>query len=219
MARKRHAPEQIIRKLREAEVELAKLSNLTDLFVERFNRRPRVFRAGRYGAGENTLLSLEKLGYSVDTSVTPGFRWTEPNGYVDFRRAPLQLYTPCENDISKAGQPCFRPIVEVPVSMRPRFGRKPNWLRPWLSDVETMKELVRHHLKRFADRPIIVLNMMFHSMEVIPKASPYPQSEPEVARFLAQLGQILGWSADLGFDFASMREAGRQYVRAYEDLG
>lgn len=200
-----------------AEVELAKLQNLTRLFTERFGYRPRSFRAGRYGAGENTLISLEELGYSVDTSVTPGFMWREPNGSVDFRRAPLQVYTPRKNDISKAALPGSRPIIEIPVSIRPRFGRSPHWLRPWLSDVETMRGLVRHHLKRFTDRPIIILNMMFHSMEVIPKASPYPQSDSDVTRYLDQLKRILDWSADLGFDFASMRNAGKQYAKAYEN--
>ena len=58
--------------------------------------------------------------------------------------------------------------------------------------------------------------MMFHSMEVIPKASPYPQSDSDVNRYLDELKRILDWSAGLGFDFASMQPAARQYANAYE---
>jgi hypothetical protein len=197
------------------DVEFKKLENITRLFVEKFGYAPRSFRAGRFGAGPNTLDSLERLNYHVDSSVTPRLKWHEPNGCVDFRRAPLQLYTPQGGDIGRADTPGARRILEIPVSMRPRFARSPSWLRPWLSDVRTMKGLVHHHLKRHTKRPIVVLNMMFHSMEVIPKASPYPQSESDVRKFTEQLRQILGWCSEQGFQFSALKDVRQKFVEAH----
>ena len=59
-------------------VEYQKLENLTRLFEEQFSYRPVSFRAGRFGAGVQTIDALEKLGYLVDSSVTPHILWSEP---------------------------------------------------------------------------------------------------------------------------------------------
>jgi len=79
------------------EIEYEKLKNISQLFEEKLGSKPTSFRAGRYGAGPQSLRSLEKLGYLVDTSVTPKMRWEEPGGAVDFRHAPLQPYTPADH--------------------------------------------------------------------------------------------------------------------------
>jgi len=197
-----------------ADIEFQKLANLTDLFAERFAYAPRSFRAGRYGAGPNTLISLEKLNYEVDTSVTPSMQWSDPKQSVDFRKAPLQPYTPHIDDIAHKADVGSREILEVPITMRPRFGRSPQWLRPWFSDFETMKRVVQLHLRRYADEPLLVLNMMFHSMEVIPEASPYPQSDSDVRKFLSQLSQILDWCAELGFENSRLCDVRERYLAA-----
>jgi hypothetical protein len=78
-----------------------------------------------------------------------------------------------------------------------------------------MKGLVRHHLNRFAKQPIVVLNMMFHSMEVIPKASPYPQSESDVRKFTEQLREILGWCSERGFQFSTLKDVREKFLEAH----
>ena len=181
-------------------VEFRKLENLTRLFESRFGIAPRSFRAGRYGAGPNTIQSLGKLGYLVDTSVTPGCRWQEPKGRIDFRKAPLQPYIPHARDISIPVGNADHDVVEVPISMKPRWARGPKWFRPWFSDVATMRNIATYHMKTYSKEPVIVLNMMFHSMEVIPKASPYPQSEADVRKFLEDLKKILDWMISNGFE-------------------
>jgi hypothetical protein len=185
------------------EVEHAKLENLTNLFVDRFGERPRSFRAGRFGAGANTISALGQLGYVVDTSVTPHIRWRHPDGNVDYRRAPEQPYFPAVRSLAQAADSRGQ-ILEVPVTMRRRWLRGPHWLRPWFSSVASMKETVRYHLSRYGNREIIVLNMMFHSMEVISRASPYPQTEMDVQRFLSDLADVLGWCRDEGLSFCGL---------------
>jgi hypothetical protein len=183
-------------------VEFRKLENLTNLFVSRFGRRPRTFRAGRFGAGPNTISALSRLGYLVETSVTPHIRWRHPGGDVDYRGAPDQPYFPRPGSLVDADPAGRAGVLEVPVTTKRRLLRGPRWLRPWFSSVEAMKRVVEDQLRRHRDRRVVVLNMMFHSMEVIAKASPYPQSESDVQRYLEDLAGVLQWCRARGIGFA-----------------
>jgi hypothetical protein len=194
------------------EVEFRKLENLSALFERRFGRRPRSFRAGRYGAGANTIASLARLGYQIDTSVTPHIRWPHPDGAVDYRRAPAQPYFPAPHSLVEPARGVHAGVLEIPVTMKPRWLRGPHWLRPWFSSVERMKQIVRYQLARHADRPVLVLNMMFHSMEVIAKASPYPQSDDDVRRFLDDMVQVLRWCGEQGMVFAGAADVHAQFA-------
>ena len=69
-----------------------------------------------------------------------------------------------------------------------------------------MKAVVRYHLKRYAGNRIVVINMMFHSMEVIPKASPYPQTAGDVKRFADDLYEALHWCKNEGIKFSSTKD-------------
>jgi hypothetical protein len=193
------------------DVERRKLENLTNLFVSRFGYRPRSFRAGRFGAGPNTIRSLAQLGYLADTSVTPHIRWRHPDGDVDYRGAPEQPYIPRPDALAGIAPDGRGDILEVPITMRRHWFRGPYWLRPWFSSVASMKETLRYHLRRYGDRPIVVLNMMFHSMEVIAKASPYPQTDGEVQRFLDDLSAVLHWCRGEGIAFSGLADAAKTF--------
>lgn len=188
------------------EIEHAKLANLTALFEQRFGYAPGSFRAGRYGAGPKTIESLARLGYLVDTSVTPYLRWPHPDGAVDYRRAPEQPYVPCASDLARPATDGVGSVLEIPVTMQPRWLRAPRWLRPWFSSADQMRSIIGYQLRRHARQRTVVLNMMFHSMEVIPKASPYPQSEDDVRRFIDDMMQVLRWCRELGIEFARTRD-------------
>jgi len=189
------------------EIEYQKLANLSDLFTEKLGRTPTSFRAGRYGASAQSLRSLEKLGYLVDTSVTPRMNWKEANGDLDFRRAPMQPYTPSDVNIAEAAAKGSRRLLEAPVTVQPRLLRRtPAWFRPWFADVDAMKSIAQYHLKKFADQEVVNLNMMFHSMEIIEKASPYPQTRADVDVFLDSMHQVLAWCRDEGFEFCGLSE-------------
>jgi hypothetical protein len=185
-----------------AEIEYRKLESLTRLFEERFGYRPRSFRAGRFGAGPNTVESLGRLGYRIDTSVTPYIRWRHPDGDVDYRAAPEQPYFPSPGSLTKTA--ASGDVLEIPVTLKHRWFREPSWLRPWYSTTIVMRQVIEHHLAQHADRRVVVLNMMFHSMEVIAKASPYPQTEDDVKRFIGDMSEIL----------SLCRRQGMMFVRA-----
>ncbi len=187
------------------EIEYRKLENLSNLFFDCFGYRPTSFRAGRYGAASQSLNSLQKLGYKVDTSVTPHIRWTEPNGMVDFRKAPEQPYFPAVDEIVVPGGNPTERILEAPVTVMPRLLRRnPVWFRPWFASVDQMKKIFQYQLKKHADKEVININMMFHSMEIIEKASPYPQTAEDVQRFLDDMLEGLSWCKQEGVEFCGL---------------
>jgi hypothetical protein len=73
------------------DLELRKLSLLTEAITETFGRRPTIYKAGRYGIGPNTTGILEQLGYEIDLSVCPGLDFREDGG-PDFVSFPPEPY-------------------------------------------------------------------------------------------------------------------------------
>jgi peptidoglycan/xylan/chitin deacetylase (PgdA/CDA1 family) len=88
-----------------ASLERQKIMVLTETIERNLGKRPRLYRAGRYGAGAVTLGILEELGYEIDCSVLPGER--------------LHQFAP-----NYAGAPCYpywlnspRDVLEIPVTV------------------------------------------------------------------------------------------------------
>src|SRR5690606_29357853 len=53
--------------------------------------QPRIYRAGRYGAGPHTATILEQSGFMIDSSVRAHFDYRADGG-PDYRRRPLRPY-------------------------------------------------------------------------------------------------------------------------------
>ena len=183
----------------DTETELAKIKNLTELITDRLSVKPVSYRAARYGADLDTIKCLEKLAYKVDSSVTPEIDWSYQDG-PDHSRAPKQPYFISPNDYYSPGT---SKILEVPVTIsKKRFFCLPNkwlffrWLRPTHMTVFEMKSLVREFVRSY-ENP--VLNMMFHSMEVIPKKTPFVRSTIEQKLYLTRLEKIIRYLRGTGF--------------------
>ena len=91
----------------------AKLKTLTETIEREFGHRPTCHRAAQFGLNGACLQTLERLGYTVDTSVTPLTDGREEGG-IDWRDAPATPYFPDRQ------RPIIRgasPILEVPVSV------------------------------------------------------------------------------------------------------
>lgn len=188
-------------------VERAKLTNLTNLFEDRFGYRPTSFRAGRFGLSEHTLCFLSELGYLVDSSVTP-FRthYFEGRAVRNYWGAPLQPYFPLSWEVRRPGK---LSVLEVPVTIiNPLLMRWPKWvlrhmsdrtrwhkrmlgrlgkrvpeavwLRPQRSTPEQLIAAADTAVRACSDDGPVVLNMMYHSVEIIPGASPYAQTKEQV---------------------------------------
>jgi hypothetical protein len=188
------------------ETEQQKLRYLTDIFRSSFGRPPHSFRAGRFGIGRHSLGLLRDLGYTVDSSVTPHMDWRRAGApEVSFRRAPTQPYWPVLNDPEHAA-PHPGTLLEVPVTIRPSLiagipviGRwvEPRWLRPTRGSVARLVEVAKEEIKQArssrAGRPII-LNCMFHNVEIVPGASPYAKNETEADAIMNRLAGLLAFA-------------------------
>jgi hypothetical protein len=184
------------------EVEAAKLASLTRSFETAFGRSPRSFRAGRFGLGDASMGLLESLGYLADSSVTPFVSWDRAGARgLSFRTAPTQPYRPSR---SSPGEPGDSPILEVPVTIRPHplsripwLGRvfEPRWLRPTSTRARTLVDVARQEIGEAArSRKTVVLNAMFHNVEVIADASPYAATEREARSILDRVAALLAFA-------------------------
>lgn len=206
------------------DLEFSKLESLTRLFKKKFGFRPVSYRAGRFGASGNTIRSLEKLGYKTDTSVTPHKCW---DGHIDFTSAPEIPYFPSKSDITKTGD---SNIIEIPVTILEyrwpvRMGGRilhklpvhklsdlgewlaaPLWLRPTFSTATQMVQVIKRYRKKHSNRSPVVLNMMFHSTEVVPRCSPYTANESDCAEFLNQVGEVLKYCVENRIAFTTLKE-------------
>lgn len=200
--------------------ERQRLAALTELFAQQFGRRPRSFRAGRFGASAHTGRFLSELGYVVDSSISPGVLWTDGQGRAqpDWRGLPHRPWRVHERgDLRREGRgPLFEiPVTILPASQLGRTGDEVAWLRPWYSDRATMLALLEQ-AARDEDRgaPWRTLTMMFHSMELVAGASPYAQTEAEVDRILADLETVFARARQLGFAGATLTEAATELARS-----
>jgi hypothetical protein len=198
------------------DLERAKLASLTQRFKAAFGYRPRAFRAGAYGADGETMALLGELDYRVDSSVTPHMRWALPQGTLDFTAAPEQPYWPACDDISRPGDE--RQVLQVPVTVsvlrtRSFIRKRPFWLRPSVSTADQMRRVIDDYLARYRAKGNVVLNMMFHSMELVPNASPYTRTEEEAQEMLRRIERVLAFVASQGARFVTLSELAERWSK------
>ena len=204
-------------------VERAKLTTLTERFAATFEQAPVAFRAGRFGVGPASLGFLEELGYAVDSSVTPGIDWAASGAPgLSFVGAPTQPYHPDPREPARVGR---SRLLEVPVTTRQarptkidwidalvRPLMKPRWLRPTWGTAQALIALAQAEIAasrtRSATAPI-VLNVMFHNVEVVPGTSPYASSQAEADALLGRLERLCAFAGEQGFTMAALSEIPR----------
>lgn len=190
------------------EIEQKKIAYLTNLFIRNFDRPPASFRAGRYGIGAHSIGILESFGYAVDSSVTPNMDWTTCGAAgLAFPDAPTQPYEPDPKEPGRSGN---ARILEVPITIRKRWlnalpfvGSRidPRWLRPTRGSADALVGLAEDEIaqaRRNAPHRPVILNAMFHNVEVVPNLSPYAATEEQAARILARLRGLLSWATNNG---------------------
>jgi len=184
------------------------LAELTQTIEQHLGVRPTTYRAGRNGLDGKTLPILERLGYTVDTSVDPLFNEKHKGGTI-FAGAPLEPYHPDYDDVRRPGRsrilevpissatdpPLPKPIEHLYASLPPipyrgalkRLGIRPVWLRPSYTGLDDMLRLA----SRLAARKKPCLNIIFHSSEIVPGGSPYAKDARSVERFLDDLKRLI----------------------------
>tara|TARA_Y100000816_G_scaffold142275_1_gene100853 strand:+ start:447 stop:1376 length:930 start_codon:yes stop_codon:yes gene_type:complete len=190
------------------EIEFEKLKNLTNDFYSAFNYYPKVFRAGRYAANENTIKSLIKLGYKVDSSFTPHLKWESPLGnIINHELSPEQPYACNADNIYSESE---SQLLEIPVSIikSSKFFlfKKHIWLRPKFSSIKEIKKIFKYFKSQYSQKHTIVFNMMFHSQEVIPNASPYSRTKKDVENYLLFLEEVFSLARKENINFSTLEQ-------------
>ena len=197
-----------------ADIQHAKLEQLTDLIEKSFGSRPLSFRAGRYGIGATAMRSLRKLGYCVDSSVLPRVDYSSQDG-PDFRAATCRPYFPSDSDILSNGND--ESLLEIPVTagFTHRHFELADRLRqvatqtPWrqmravgildrtgiatrvkLSPEQATLARMKQLATAVVNRNVQVLVLMFHSSSLLPGCSPYVKTEQDLDRFLERLSSF-----------------------------
>jgi len=185
-------------------IERQKLTYLTDLFIRAFDHQPQSFRAGRFGIGPASIGILESLGYAVESSVTPHMDWSSAGAPgLAFLDAPTQPYRP---DPADPGRPGNAGLLEVPVTIRKRFLNaipgigarvEPRWLRPTRGTARGLVRVAEDEIaaaRRAAPGRPVILNAMFHNVEIVPNLSPYADDEEGARGILDRLRALLAYA-------------------------
>ena len=215
-----------------AEIQKAKLNNLHQTFFNTLGFFPSSFRAGRYGLSRESLQELIQLGYLVDSSVVPDHSFSHYQA-PDFRQIACR---PFRFDAGNGQGLLEIPVSAALVTQLPAWSKKlyhalPGWtkipgilhrlniarmlwLRPTTYTVKEMCQLARFMQKR---TPNTIFNIMFHSSEVYPGASPYNQTEQDVENFLNRLKAIIQYLLSLGASPATLTQAAL-YIQEKQQL-
>ncbi len=199
-----------------------KLAALVTLFQERFGQPPRLYRAGRYGFGQETAALLDRHGFDVDTSIAPRTSSAEEGGpdYTAYDYEPFwfgegrrMLELPlCRSIVGWGGRlapATYRRLGAAPsrlrlqgLATRTRFAERIT-LSPEGNDLAAMLRLLRH--LRARGQKVFVLS--FHSSSLAPGRNPYVRTQADLDTFYGRLTGVLdAMSARLGFRFASLAE-------------
>jgi len=189
------------------ELQREKIEGLYSYFGKRLGLNPKSYRAGRYGFNMEIARILYELEFEVDSSIVP-LKDYSTDGGPDFRMYNLQPFF-------IEGLSNTAPLLEIPLTVDfinripgfdvMKYFSIPKWtrlkgilnrlnmakisnLRPTTFSYKEMKELADHVLDN-TNCPL--LNIMFHSSECLPAATPYNQNEKDVSQFLERLFQII----------------------------
>jgi hypothetical protein len=216
------------------EVQEAKLATLVTAIERQYGARPTSYKAGRWGLDGFHAGLLERAGIRVDTSVCPGVNWGPSKG--DPRRSGGPNYTaagvlPYRLSRENVCRPGDLSVWEVPPTIvffsalgrwvpgvqtlyrrhrlvRRLFDRKrlgTQWLRPYpYMTVERLKRVMT--LARRTRTP--VLNLTFHSSELMPGGSPYNPTAESIESLYSRLDAFFAHLRSVGVESATLTEAG-----------
>jgi len=215
-----------------------KLAVLTTAVEAGAGARPTSYRAGRWGFSAPQISALRSLGYEVDCSVTPGVSWGGDRGLreggPDFTAAQVAPYELARDDVCCIGD---SGLVEVPVtivhtnalmracgSLRRSYQRHrralpwrvanrllqvaPQWLRP---DPHMTSERLITVTETAHTLELPVLELMLHSSELLPAASPSNPTAEAVERAFARLSRLFAHLASRGVTGATLTGFARKW--------
>jgi len=189
------------------QTQLQEITEATRILTENSGRKLTVFRAPDFSLNGDTLKCLEMTGYAIDSSVLPGRRMKNRQGYAyDFRGAPYSPYHPSLEDVSKHGD---SKMLEMPVTENPLNREAPiggGYLNTY--GVDRAVEAV---LSAVATPIVLVL----HPWEFVDLHARFPKlprwTKKGCRDNLPALSEFLGILKAEGYEFSTLEEMGKDY--------
>lgn len=223
------------------EYRTAKLRCLTDRITEAFGVRPRSYRGGRWSLDDITLDGLLELRYVADTTVTPLMSWELKRGARE--RGLSYVEHPLEPHIIRQvpGDKADRRLLEVPVTVRilgSLSTRQYVWCAQWAGKSFFRWVLIRKglwlsglarsvmmnpvytscmDLRQLVDQVCAseggVVNMAFHSSELVPGGCPRVPNDESARDVWKRLEHVLEHaSTDRAVQFCTLSEFAEQWL-------
>jgi biotin synthase-like enzyme len=80
-----------------------------------------------------------------------------------------------------------------------------------------MKSVVNNLIHKNAEQETVVLNLMFHSMEIIPDASPYSKTVTDCQIFLERISSVLDYATEKECKFCTLTELYQYFLKEHHD--
>lgn len=195
----------------------AKIKTMTELLEERFGIKPVSHRSGRWAMNAKYYELLNKFGYTVDCSVTPGLSWVTFPGLSGLPGSDYSKECRTAN-VKEQG------ILEVPLSVRKMHMFIPDSIKSarnilgetkrlvmgrqqWLRIDNTVsatgaKKLARKIAKTDAD----YMMFMIHSSELMPGGNPTFRNENDIEWLYRELDELFGIISSLGYRGLSLKD-------------
>ena len=213
------------------DLQLRKLTTLHETIIRNFGITPISFRAGRWGYSGDVAVNLHKLGYKVETSVTPYTNWTNYGGpdFSDYSPNPFRFsssnaFSPSNNGqmlqvpvtigflqknftrtnsiIKMAGKRPLKSLRVIGILSRLGFANKV-WLSP---EVALSEEMIRLSQRMF-ETGYPILNFVFHSTSLKAGIGPFVKTEEDERRFLQTIREFLVFIRNAGIPSIKLSEA------------
>jgi hypothetical protein len=206
------------------ELQFLKIESLTNSIRKNFGFSPVGFRAGRWAFGNSTARAIHKLGFKVDSSVTPYTDWSKWHGanFRDigprpYRFSPSNIFQEVKHGeliqlpasigflqknyeickkISNLSDCCLMQKFRVRgILNRLKILNKVE-LSPEMSTSQNMIALA----KRMQGLGFEYLNMFFHSASLVPGISPFVRNRKDELNFFKRLGDFFSFTYKLGME-------------------
>lgn len=176
------------------EMEAAKLDRLVTTIERALKRRPRIYRAGRYGVGAHTIAALAARGFCADASMRARFDYSREGGpdFTQVSPSAFQLDVPTmiELPLSTIYTGVLRrhgarwhPLLGRVPRARGLFARTRLLSRvPLTPEGTPVREAIRAiEVASRADEDLLQLS--FHSPSLVPGHTPYVRTPRDLQRF------------------------------------
>jgi hypothetical protein len=212
-----------------ANLQYRKIRMLHDTIERNFGVTPTSYRSGKWGFSDDVARNLIRLGYSVDSSISPSWDWSRSGG-PDYSRCS---HEPFVYQIEGSSREPGGTLLEVPatidfVQTRRAVANAVYWsltrrgvLGERIAGVLNRLGVLNHICispethnapqmirlaKKLLGRGTRVINMFFHSPTLLPSCTPFVRSEADVDDFLGRIRGFLTFAKSAGLRAVTMSE-------------